>query len=82
MHFGIEANQPNQSNQTVKIFVHNQTLFIRGLKSGEQYTVYSVLGKVIIQGKVTNELEQQVTLHNKGVFIVSTPTARAKVLVK
>ena len=70
------------SGQSGLYFVHNRTLFIRGLKPGEPYTVYSVLGNVVIHGKATNEIEQQIPLPNKGVFVFSTSKIKAKILVK
>jgi len=68
--------------RSVILFVQNQTLFIRGLKPGEQYTVYSALGSIVVQGEVTSDVEQQVTLPYKGIYVVSTPVVKAKVLVK
>jgi len=75
---GIEQS----SGRTITIFVHNQTLFIRGLELGEQYKIYSVLGKIVAQGKVTDKVEQQIRLPNKGIFVVSTPDVKAKITVR
>ena len=71
-----------QPSRAVSLFVKNQTLFVRGLEPGEQYAVHSVLGYVVVQGKVTNEVEQQIPLPSKGIFIFSTSKIKAKILVK
>jgi len=75
-------NQPDQPDRTAVVFVKNQTLFIRGFEPGEQYTVYSILGKVVAHGKVTDKVEQKISLPYKGIFIVSTPSVTVKVTVK
>jgi hypothetical protein len=72
----------NLSNRTVILFVQNQTLVIKGLELGDPYTIHTVLGDVVVQGSVTNEIEQRITLPYKGIFVVSTPSIKAKVLVK
>jgi len=71
----------NQPNHTVVLFVRNQTLVIRGLEPGESYTVYSILGTVVTQGIVTDHVEQQIPLSGKGIFVISTPAVKAKVVV-
>jgi len=77
----IETNI-DQPDRTAILFVRNQTLVIRGLKPGESYTVYSVLGTVVTQGIVTDQVEQQIFLPYKGIFVVSTPIVKAKVPVE
>ena len=76
---GMGIDQPNQP---VTLFVHNQTLIVRGFELGEQYTVYSVLGNIVIQGKITNKVEQWIPLPNKGIFIISTSRVKAKILAE
>ena len=71
-----------QPTRTVVVFVKNQTLFIRGLETGDLFTVHSVLGNIVVHGKITNEIEQRISLPNKGAYIVSTSKIKAKVLVK
>ena len=66
----------------VILYVHNQTLFIKGLKPGESYTIYSVLGTVVTGGKIKDAGEHPIPLPYKGTFVVSTPTIKAKIVVK
>jgi len=66
----------------VILYVHNQSLFIRGLKPGESYTIYSVLGTVVTRGTIKDAGEHSIPLPYKGTFVVSTPTIKAKIVVK
>ncbi|GHT64340.1 hypothetical protein AGMMS50239_21860 [Bacteroidia bacterium] len=77
---GTAVNQPEK--RSIVVYVRNQTIFIRGLDPGEQYAVYSILGNAIIRGSIIDDVEQQVHLPSKGIFIISTSKIKAKVLVE
>jgi hypothetical protein len=72
---------PPLAQPVLTIYVRDRVLFIRGLASKERYTVYSLLGNVIASGTADDTPEQSLVLPNRGVFIVSTPRAKIKVLV-
>jgi hypothetical protein len=77
----VDINPVNE--RSITVYTHNQTLYIKGLKAGERYTIYSVLGIVVAQGIADDELEQSTgPLPSKGMYIVSTPRDRIKVLVQ
>jgi hypothetical protein len=64
------------------VYVRNQTVYIKGLKDKEQYEVYSLIGNVIAQGIANDNFEQTIRLPHKGVFILSIPRNKIKILVE
>jgi len=77
---GTKIDQP--ANQKVTAFIYNQVLHIRGLDPGEIYTVYSILGNIVVQGKITDKVEQQTSFPYKGIFVVATPKTKVKILAE
>ncbi|MCD7972114.1 MAG: chitobiase/beta-hexosaminidase C-terminal domain-containing protein [Candidatus Azobacteroides sp.] len=66
----------------VRVYAKNQTLYIRGLKEQEVYTIYSLLGNIVTQGIANNGQEQQITLPAQGIYIISTLRKKIKILVE
>ena len=79
----VESSGINQVDKCeISAYTRNRILYIKGLKPKEQYTVYSVIGNKVVQGKAIDEFEQKIMLPNKGVFILSVEGINIKVLVE
>jgi hypothetical protein len=66
--------------ERIVVYALNHTLYIRGLKAKDVYTVYSVLGHTVFKG-IAGEGEESVHLPCGGLYIVVNKSNSVKILV-
>jgi len=69
----------NGNTKTLVAWVYNDLLYVGGLKTGENFEVYSVIGKLVYQNIVHSETER-IKLNTRGVYIVKSRERVVKVV--
>lgn len=70
------ATHPEAINSTLILKSINNTIQIEGLKMGENYSIYDMMGKSIVNAKAKNAIES-VSL-SKGIYIIRTSNETLK----
>ena len=64
----------------LRAYTENGVLYITGLSTGAEWSIYSLAGQLVYKG-IAKATEEQVSLHADGVYIVTDGSSAIKVMV-